>query len=364
MRSRVERYMRQALDLARKGQGHTHPNPCVGAVVVKGGKVVGAGFHEKAGAAHAEIAALRQARHRARGADLYCTLEPCAHWGRTGPCTKAILAAGIRRVFVGMKDPHPLVSGKGIRELRRAGVGVKVGFLEKELAALNRPFLFAARHGRPMVTAKIAMSFDGKTATRCGASRWITDAASRSHAHRGRWPFDAIVVGIGTVLSDDPRLEAVPKKSGLLKVVVDSRGRMPFSVCLLKTSGRVIVATASMTREREAAWRRRGVTVLRCPGQDRRVDVGCLLRVLHGLEIRHVLVEGGATLVGSFFDRQLVDRVAWYLAPKVIGGLQALPAVAGKGIGRLADAPQLKNISWQRVKSDFFVSADVVYPVR
>ena len=367
MRSHVEHYMRQALDLAKRGQGRTHPNPCVGAVVVKDARVVGRGFHKKAGTPHAEVIALRQAGRRARGATLYCTLEPCAHRGRTGPCTQAIISAGIRRVFIGMSDPNPLVRGKGMRRLRAAGIAVRAGFFEEEAAFLNAAYIFAMRHRRPMVTVKIGSSLDGKTATRRGASQWITDPASRQHAHRGRTGFDAIMVGSGTVLADDPRLEAVPKKKDWTKVVVDSRGRLPLNARLLKTSGRVVVATATMTRQREAALRRRGVSVVRCPDARRRVervDLARLLSVLHGLEVRHLLVEGGATLAGSLFDRRLVDRVAFYLAPKIIGGADALPAVGGRGAGRLALAPQLRNVACRRLKKDFFVTGDVVYPSR
>ena len=362
MRSHVKHYMRQALDLAKRGQGRTHPNPCVGAVVVKDARVVGRGSHKKAGTPHAEVIALRQAGRRARGGTLYCTLEPCAHRGRTGPCTQAIISAGIRRVFIGMSDPNPLVRGKGMRRLRAAGIAVRAGFLEEEAAALNAAYIFAMRRRRPMVTAKIASSLDGKTATRRGVSQWITDPASRLHARRRRRSFDAIMVGIGTVLADDPRLEASPKKGNWTKVVVDSGGRLPLSARLLKTSGRVIVATASMTRRREAALRRRGVSVVRCPDAKRRVDLARLLSVLHGLEVRHLLAEGGAALTGSLFDRRLVDRVVFYLAPKIIGGADAVPAVGGRGAARLSGAPRLKNVSWQRLKSDFFVTGDVVYP--
>ncbi len=362
MRSQVEHYLRSALDLSRKGQGNTFPNPCVGALIVKDGKIVGRGFHKKAGTPHAEVIALKQAGRRARGGVLYCTLEPCVHWGRTGPCTESIIAAGIRRVFLCIKDPNPLVRGKGIRRLRTAGIKVRAGFLEKEAAALNASYIFAMRRRRPMVTAKIASSLDGKSATRRGISRWITDSISRQHAHRARGSFDAIMVGIGTVLADDPRLEAVPKKDHWTKVVVDSKGRLPLHARLLRTSGRVVVATAAMRRRKEEALRRRGVSVVRCPDLKGRVDGARLLKALHGFEVRHLLAEGGPTLIGSLFDRRLVDRVAFYLAPKIIGGAQALPAVGARGIGRPDEAPRLKNVSWQRLKSDFFVTADVVYP--
>jgi len=362
MQARVEHFMRQALALAKQGEGKTLPNPCVGAVVVLNGKVIGRGYHKRAGTAHAEIMALKQAGSRARGAVLYCTLEPCEHWGRTGPCVEAIIRAGIRRVFVGMRDPNPLVRGKGIRMLRRAGIDVRVGLLKKEAEALNRSYVFALRRHRPMVTAKVAQSFDGKTATRTGESRWITDAASRRHAHRVRGSFDAIMVGIGTVLADDPRLEAVPARKVWTKIIVDSRGRIPSKARLLKTAGRVVVATASMSRKKEALLRRSGVKVARCPGPGGRVDLACLLSFLHGLEVRHALIEGGAHLVGSFFDACLVDQAVFYMAPMVIGGAQALPAVAGRGVGRLVDAPRLKNISCQRLKNDLFVVGDIIYP--
>ncbi|MGE5280464.1 MAG: bifunctional diaminohydroxyphosphoribosylaminopyrimidine deaminase/5-amino-6-(5-phosphoribosylamino)uracil reductase RibD [Deltaproteobacteria bacterium] len=373
MRHRVEYFMRQALGLAARGASTTLPNPCVGAVVVKAGRIVGRGFHERAGMPHAEVLALRQAGPRARGATLYCTLEPCDHQGRTGPCTRAVMRAGIRRVFIGTTDPNPLVNGRGIRRLRRYGIEVRAGFLEKEGEVLNRPYLFAHRRRRPMVTVKVAASLDGKTATRTGASRWITDADSRRHAHRARASFDAIMVGIGTVLADDPRLEAplayvrpwrpgAARRRTWTKIVVDSRGRLPLRSRLLRTAGRLVVAAAAMSRGREEALRRKGALVVRCPAKGGRVDLKRLMKALYRLEVRHVLAEGGATLRGSLFDARLADRAVFYLAPMVIAGEKALPAVGGEGAGPLKAAARLRNVTCRRLKNDLLIEGDVVYP--
>lgn len=361
MQDQAVKWMRYALNLAKKAQGHTFPNPLVGAVVVKGGRQVGGGLHKRAGGPHAEVFALRRAGLQARGAEMFCTLEPCSHQGRTGPCVEEIIRARIKKVYVGIKDPNPLTKGKGIRRLREAGIKVQVGLLEREIRELNESFFCAMTKQRPLVTIKIAQSLDGKIATRSGASKWITHAASRRHAHRSRSFFDAIIVGIHTVLADDPRLEA-GKGHRLTKIVVDARLQIPLEARLLKTRQPVIVAAVKKDRAREARLVQRGVKVLYTRSDRGRVDLRQLLKKLHALEIRHLLVEGGATLIGSFLDNRLADKAMIYIAPKIIGGAQALVSVKGEGVSSLRSAVLLKNSSVKNIKGDYLLEGYLAYP--
>jgi diaminohydroxyphosphoribosylaminopyrimidine deaminase/5-amino-6-(5-phosphoribosylamino)uracil reductase len=363
MKAGVARYMRQALDLARRAEGRTFPNPLVGALLVKGGRVVGAGFHAKAGGPHAEIMALCQAGSKARGADLYVTLEPCVHWGKTGPCVEALMAAGVKRVFIGMRDPNPLVRGRGIERLKRAGLDVRVGFLERELSALNEPFIHAMIHGRPMVTVKYAASLDGKIATRTGASKWITGREARRFAHARRGSFDAIMVGIGTVLADDPRLDPVPddRARPYTKIIVDPCGKTPLSSRLFASQRPVIVATRTASGSRVKALERPGVRVLKADGVGERIDLGLFLKQLHTFELRHILVEGGARLIGSFLDARLADRAMMYLAPCLIGGEDALSAVGGRGAARPMEAARLVDVTRRDLGPDMLIEGRLEY---
>lgn len=343
-----EQFMRRALALAKKGR--TSPNPRVGAVIVRGGSVIGEGYHRKAGQPHAEREALRAA-DGAEGATLYVTLEPCSHYGRTPPCTDAIIGAGITRVVCAVEDPNPAVSG--IELLRAAGIDVEVGLMAEEARALNEAYFFAMERGRPYFVLKTAMSLDGKTATRGGDSMWITSPASRDHAHRLRGEHDALVVGIGTVLSDNPRLRAVDGPDPL-RIILDSSLRLPLDAAVLGDRNVLVVTTARADAAKAEALRARGAEVLVCG--DHRVDLPALAAALHEREIRSVLLEGGSAVHGAFMDAGLVDKVMVYIAPLLIGGASAVPAVGGTGVERLADAMRLGAVTVQRLGDDLLVT--------
>ncbi|MBI4339588.1 MAG: bifunctional diaminohydroxyphosphoribosylaminopyrimidine deaminase/5-amino-6-(5-phosphoribosylamino)uracil reductase RibD [Chloroflexi bacterium] len=357
--------MDRALELARRALGATSPNPAVGAVLVKDGVVVGEGFTQPPGQAHAEIVALRQAGDQARGATLYVTLEPCCHFGRTSPCASAIIAAGVAEVRYALIDPNPLVSGAGAAQLEAAGIRVAAGEGAEASRKLNEAYCKFITTGMPFVTAKFAASLDGKIATRTGDSRWITGVDARGMAHRLRALSDAVMVGVGTALTDDPLLTArdeadQPRPRQPLRVLVDSHGRTPASARLFREPGPVVVAGAGMPGEHQAALREAGAEVLAFPGEDGRVDLRALLAYLGRRQITSVLAEGGGTLLGSLFDQRLVDKVAAFIAPVVIGGARAVPAVAGQGVATVGQAARLKDVEVHTLGGDLLVTG---YPV-
>ena len=325
------RHMARALQLAAKGLYTTDPNPRVGCVIVRDGAVVGEGWHERAGEPHAEVLALAQAGERARGADLYVTLEPCSHYGRTPPCTDALLRAGVRRVIAAMRDPNPLVDGKGFARLEAAGIECRAGLLEAQARALNPGFLSRLQRGRPYVRVKLGASLDGRTAAADGASKWITSEAARADVQRLRARSSAIVTGIETVLADDPLLTVRDLDIGRqpLRVVLDSRLRTPLSAQLLRAPGKTVIATASARAADE--YREAGVEVMRVPRPDGRIDLEALLRGLAARSVNEVLVEAGPRLAGAFVEAGLVDEIVLYLAPTLLGdagrGLFHLPSV-------------------------------------
>jgi diaminohydroxyphosphoribosylaminopyrimidine deaminase/5-amino-6-(5-phosphoribosylamino)uracil reductase len=353
------RFMRQALREAAKGLGRTSPNPAVGAVIVKGGRVIARGHHVRAGAAHAEAAALAAAGARARGADLYTTLEPCDHQGRTPPCSRAILAAGIRRVFVGSRDPNPLVDGRGIARLEAGGVRVARDVLRAECDALNAHWFTYITARRPFVTLKAAITLDGRIATPTGDSRWVTGPEARARVHALRDRVDAVLVGAGTARADDPRLTArLPGGRGRdpLRVVLDTRLSLPATLRLFRqrSAARTIVAHAS----RRARDLGPGVELLRCRRGPGGVDLRDLLAKLAARGVTHLLVEGGAAVHGAFLRGGLADRVALFVAPKLAGDGPAW--IAGPGVARMADALPLRGLSIERVGPDLLVTAEPV----
>jgi diaminohydroxyphosphoribosylaminopyrimidine deaminase/5-amino-6-(5-phosphoribosylamino)uracil reductase len=362
-----ERFMRRALELAARARGLTSPNPMVGAVVVRDGALVAEGFHHRAGAPHAEVEALTAAGDRARGATLYVTLEPCVHHGRTPPCVPAVVAASVARVVIAIADPNPLVSGRGLAALQEAGLEVAVGALAGEAAALNRVFMTAVRLQRPHVTLKVGMTLDGKIADVHGSSRWITGEPARLHAHRMRAESDAIVAGVATVLRDDPRLDVrlpEPWPREPYRVVLDSAARTPVDARILHAGdpSRVIVAvTRAASPGRVRALREAGVTVLELPGAAGRVDVSGLLAQLYEREVRAVLLEGGGEVHAAFLEAGLVDRVAAFVAPMLLGGRHAPTAVGGGGRA-LKDAVRLLGTTVTTVGEDILVEADVARP--
>lgn len=369
--TREARLMRLALGLARRARGRTSPNPLVGALVVVGDQVVGRGYHRRLGSAHAEVEALRQAGPRARGAELFVNLEPCCHHGRTPPCVDAIVAAGVRRVVVGMVDPHPLVNGRGLRALRRAGIAVHCGTLAAECQALNRAFVTQVTCGRPLVTLKAAITLDGRVAARSGDARWITGPQARAEAHRLRDTHDAVLVGVGTVLSDDPRLDCRGVRRGRdpLRVVVDSRLRTPPRaqvVALARSSSAPtwIVTTRAGARDgaRARALERAGASVIAVASRGGRVKISALLELLAGRGVCSLLVEGGPTLAGALWRERLVDQLVCFVAPKLIGDAAALPLLQGSGrVDRIAEAVPLEQVQVRRRGDDLEVSGRVAW---
>ncbi|HLV12045.1 MAG TPA: bifunctional diaminohydroxyphosphoribosylaminopyrimidine deaminase/5-amino-6-(5-phosphoribosylamino)uracil reductase RibD [Trueperaceae bacterium] len=362
--------MRRALELAARGRGRTSPNPLVGCVIVApDGSVVGEGWHPFAGGPHAEAAALAAAGEAARGATAYVTLEPCDHHGRTPPCTEALIAAGVAEVVVAHLDPDPRVSGRGVARLEAAGVRVRVGTLAAEAEALNEAYLTSRRLGRPFVLYKAATTLDGKTATTSGESRWISGEAARERVHAWRDELDAVAVGAGTVVRDDPALTTRLPGGGRtpLKVVFDGALRTPATARLFEPDpegvpARVVVFAAegapAARAERLAA---RGAEVVTLPAPDGRPDVAAALAHLAGRQVQSLLLEGGGTLAWSFFARRAVDRVAFFLAPKLLGGPAPGP-LGGPGVHALASAFALTDLSSERVGDDLLVQGRVVYP--
>ncbi|MBI3078495.1 MAG: bifunctional diaminohydroxyphosphoribosylaminopyrimidine deaminase/5-amino-6-(5-phosphoribosylamino)uracil reductase RibD [Deltaproteobacteria bacterium] len=353
--------MRQALRLARRARGDTSPNPMVGAVLVREGAVVGAAYHRRAGEPHAEVHALAEAGARARGATLYVTLEPCAHHGRTPPCAEAILRAGVDRVVVGMVDPNPLVAGRGLAQLRAAGAAVTTGVLEDACQALNEAFCKFITTGRPFVILKGAASLDGKIATRTRDSKWITGEAARRYVHMLRREVDAILVGIGTIEADDPLLtpRGVGRRSRTLyRVVADSRLRIapgarvlaPAPACVT-----IVAPTVAAPPEKVALLEARGVRVLRVPGDGGRVDLPALVAELGKLPVVSLLIEGGGEINAEALRAGLVDKLLLFLAPKLIGGRQAVGLLGGEGPARVEEALGVQRLRVRRFGDDILL---------
>jgi diaminohydroxyphosphoribosylaminopyrimidine deaminase/5-amino-6-(5-phosphoribosylamino)uracil reductase len=360
-----EQFMGEALALAAQARGRTSPNPMVGSVVVKDGRVVGRGYHVKAGAPHGEAAALGDAGAHAKGATLYVTLEPCCHYGRTPPCTKAIIAAGIRRVVAAMRDPNPLVSGQGLEELRQAGIEVKLPVLEAEAAALNEVFIKYITTKRPFVLLKVAASLDGKIATVTGESRWITNERSRLLVHQLRDQVDAIMVGINTVLRDDPLLTTrLPGGGGRdpMRIIVDSRLRLPCEARVLTastTAWTLVATTPEAPREKQRQLEAAGAKILIVEGDGPRVPLGSLLDQLGAMQVTSVLLEGGGELHSSALRAGIVDKVLYFLAPKLIGGRAAPPAIGGEGFARLDEAVTLERVHVRQLDDDLLIEGYV-----
>ena len=356
-----EQMMRRAIMLARQGAGWTNPNPLVGAVVVKDGRVIGEGYHERYGDLHAERNALAACTDDPSGATLYVTLEPCCHTGKQPPCIEAVIAAGIARVVVGSRDPNPLVSGNGNAALREAGIEVVEDVLRDRCDALNPVFFRFMTTGKPYVVAKWAMTIDGKIATHTGDGRWVSCEASRADVHRLRHRLSAIMVGINTVLADDPMLTArcgFPANQPL-RVVVDGKLRIPRESQLVKTAGEVpvLVATAlPQYVERVAELRECGIEVVSIPDENGRVDLEELVRLLGSRGIDSLLVEGGGTLHAAMFQANLVDRTIVYMAPKVCGGAHAVTPVSGAGVDLMADALELGSPMVERIEDDLKIT--------
>ena len=354
-----EVWMRRALNLAERGRGHVEPNPLVGAVIVRNNESVGEGWHQRFGHAHAEVNALAQAGEGARGATLYVTLEPCCHHGKTPPCTEAVISAGIVRVVAAMTDPFPQVAGGGTAALTSAGIAVEVGVCEADARKLNAPYLKLLRTGRPYVHAKWAMTLDGKIATRSGDSRWISNESSRRIVHQLRGCMDGILVGVGTACADDPLLTARPPGPRTpCRVVLDSQARLPLASQLVATARQTptLVVVAEKYRTHAEPLRAAGCEILPLPpGDDGRTDILRLLDELGKRRWTNLLVEGGASVLGAFFDSDAVDAIHVFMAPKFIGSVDALAPIAGRGVDRIADARTWKLESVENLEGDVYL---------
>lgn len=354
-----EKYMRLAMQLAGNAIGRTSPNPLVGAVIVKDNRVVGCGWHRKAGTPHAEVHALNQAGELAQGADVYVTLEPCAHYGKTPPCAKALVEAKVKNVYGGLLDVNPKVAGKGFKILEDAGIHVEYGFLQDELRKQNEVFFKWIEHKKPFVVLKAAMTLDGKIATAIGQSKWITNETSRAYGYKLRDIYDGIMVGINTVIEDNPMLTArVDGGKNPIRIVVDSSLRIDINANVVQDkSAKTIVATTDKAdKDRILKLQAQDVDVIVVDKDENdKVDIEKLLDILGQQNICSILVEGGATLSGSFVAKKLVDKVYFFIAPKIIGGKEAKTPVAGTGILNLQEALALKDIQIEKLEEDILI---------
>ena len=358
------KHIELAFRLARRGFGRTSPNPMVGAVLVKNGKIIGQGWHHRAGQPHAEIEALRAAKESPAGATLFVTLEPCCTHGRTPPCTDAIIAARLKRVVVAALDPNPAHCGKGLKYLKKAGISVSSGLLAEEASRLNEAFNHWIVHRTPFVTVKAAMSLDGKIATHAGESKWITGPEARAYGMTLRTAADAILVGVNTIVKDDPGLTLRQpgfEDKRLRRIVLDPTGRIPLRSKVLTdpfASCTTVVVTKAASPRRLSGLRRR-VQVLKAPVRKGGIDLPWLLRKLGRDQVTHLLVEGGGETNASFLLQNLAHRVAFFYAPLVLGGRDAPKAVAGGGLPDLTDRIILREIEWRRLGGDLLLTARV-----
>ena len=360
-------YMEQALSLAKLALGQASPNPAVGAVVVKGGEIVGQGYTQPPGSHHAEVMALNKAGEEARGSVMYVTLEPCCHHGRTPPCTEAIISAGVKEVHMAMLDPDPSVSGRGKDELEKEGIKTYLGEHEEEAKEINEAYIKSITTGLPFVTAKFAISLDGKIATKEGHSRWISGDESRKYVHCLRYTSDAIMAGVNTLLADNPHLTSRCSggKGGIarkqpLRVIVDGRGRTPLNSKVFSEPGKTLLVVGHKLEPKEReAFNKAGAEVMEPPQEYTEVDLEILLRDLGKREITSVMVEGGGILLGSLFDQRLVDKVIAFIAPIIIGGANARSAVVGEGVSKVTEAFRLERVKVARLGDDLMVSGYV-----
>lgn len=354
-----EKYMRLAMQLAGNAIGRTSPNPLVGAVIVKDNRVVGCGWHRKAGTPHAEVHALNQAGELAQGADVYVTLEPCAHYGKTPPCAKALVEAKVKNVYGGLLDVNPKVAGKGFKILEDAGIHVEYGFLQDELRKQNEVFFKWIEHKKPFVVLKAAMTLDGKIATATGQSKWITNETSRAYGYKLRDIYDGIMVGINTVIEDNPMLTArVDGGKNPIRIVVDSSLKIDINANVVqdKSAKTIVATTDKANKDKILKLQAQNVDVIVVDKDENdKVDIEKLLDILGQQNICSILVEGGATLSGSFVAKKLVDKVYFFIAPKIIGGKEAKTPVAGTGILNLQEALALKDIQIEKLEEDVLI---------
>lgn len=355
-------YMKLALKLAQKGRGWVNPNPMVGAVVVKNNRIIGKGYHHKIGDLHAERDALKNLTESAKGADMYVTLEPCCHHGKQPPCTDAIIEAGIKRVITGSGDPNPLVAGNGIEILRQNGIEVTEHILEAECNRLNEVFMHYIQHKTPFVTMKYAMTLDGKIATYSGKSKWITGEESRKNVHRDRHNYSAIMVGVGTVLADNPMLNCrLENSKNPIRIICDTSLRTPLESNIVNSAKEIktIVATSSTDKKLIEKFISKGCTVLEIPKKNSHTDLNALMTELGRLEIDSILLEGGATLNWSALENGIVNKVQAYIAPKIFGGKDSKSAVEGQGFEAPDICARLVNTTVHHFGDDIMIEGEV-----
>lgn len=355
-------YMRMALSLAKKGMGWTSPNPMVGAVIVKDERIIGEGYHHRCGGLHAEREALAACSEDPKGGTMYVTLEPCCHTGRQPPCTEALVGAGISRVVIGSSDPNPLVAGKGIEYLRKHGIEVETGVLEEECDAINYVFFHYITTGTPYVVMKYAMTMDGKIATGTGASKWITGEAARRDVHEQRSHYRAIMVGVGTVIADDPMLDCrIEGGRNPVRIICDTHLRTPMDSRIVRTAREIptIMVAGAVSCERKAAYIEAGCRVYSLPERDGMVDLSSLIERLGQEEIDSILIEGGASLNWSAMRSGIVNRVLAYIAPRLFGGELAKSPVGGEGVGYPDQAMALKDVTVRELGNDFLIEGEV-----
>ena len=354
--------MQRAINLAEQGRGWTSPNPLVGCVIVKNGKIVAEGYHEKIGGWHAERNAILNSDTDLSGATAYVTLEPCCHHGRTPPCSDLLIERGIKKVFIGSRDPNPLVSGKGAKQLRAAGIEVVEDFMREECDKLNPIFFHYIQTKRPYVLMKYAMTADGKIATSTGESKWITGETARTKVQQTRHQYSAIMVGVETVLADNPMLNArMPNAKQPVRVVCDSQLRTPLDCQLVQTAKEycTVIATVCEDLQKIEQYRLLGVEVMVCKARNKRVDLDDLLQKLGEMQIDSLLIEGGSSLNFSALESGVVNRVHCYIAPKLVGGKQAKTPIGGEGIDDLSQAVKLKLVSMEMVGEDILIDYEV-----
>jgi diaminohydroxyphosphoribosylaminopyrimidine deaminase/5-amino-6-(5-phosphoribosylamino)uracil reductase len=348
-------YIRRTLRLAKKGLGKTHPNPMVGAVIVKGDTIIGEGYHRRSGEAHAEIAALHSVKGSSQGATLYVNLEPCAHHGKTPPCADAIIDAGIARVVVSTLDPNPLVKGGGVARLRRAGIDVSVGLLAEEARKLNEAFFGFHEIQRPFIAIKFAASLDGKIATASHESKWITNEKARRYARDLRSQYQAVLVGVNTVLYDDPHLGArLVGRRDPLRIILDTALRIPLTSQVLRDTNVLIITTKNAPEAKRKALLNKGIPLCILPGE--RIDLVQVRKELVRREIISILVEGGGSVIGSFVDNHLVDKVYAFYGPIIIGGTSSIDAVGAHGAANMSEALHIKNLSLKKFDDTVMLS--------
>ena len=356
------RYMHCAIELAKKGTGWTSPNPLVGAVIVRDGRIIGEGYHERYGDLHAERNALKHCTESPEGAVMYVTLEPCCHHGKQPPCTEAVIEAGIRKVYIGSDDPNPLVAGKGLSLLRSRGIEVVTGVCKEECDALNAVFFHYIRTKTPYVVMKYAMTMDGKIAAKTGDSKWITDEKARARVHMDRHKYTGIMVGVGTVLKDDPMLNcrAANTKSPV-RIICDTHLNTPLTSQIVQTADvyQTIIATCCDKEEKQAAYIRKGCRILQTDEKNGHVDLNALMQQLGREGIDSILLEGGPTLNWSALESGIVHKVQAYIAPKLLGGAGAKSPIEGSGISKMSEAVMLKNTRVTQIGEDFLIESEV-----